>query len=52
MDATLSFGVTVISEVPSNPQLTIKLAPIHTQKKSRTHFFVRIAINAFLGLFS
>ena len=23
MDATLSFGVTMISEVPSNPQLTL-----------------------------
>ena len=26
MDATLSFGVTVISEVPSNPQLTLAMS--------------------------
>ena len=28
MDATPSFGVTMIPEVPSNPQLTLSVSPI------------------------
>ena len=28
MDATPSFGVTMISEVPSNPQIQVTVAPV------------------------
>ena len=38
MDATPSFGVTMISEVPSNPQLTLAQYPPTTEHISKVKF--------------
>ena len=42
MDATPSFGVTMIPEVPSNPQLTLNAKlPFYIRRYMLQHFFPR-----------
>ena len=42
MDATLSFGVTMIPEVPSNPQLTLNAKlPFYIRRYMLQHFCPR-----------